>query len=215
MNLHCFHIAACAAVPLFGHHLPASAGMIKVVIPAEKPSRPAHFNWVFESADGSAPLIGQFACGSYWVAPAAGDKGVTMVSLTGNPAWKGAAQDLLSCDADPVTEKHGLLSGQNNYGSYDASENVLPKLPMTFKADAGSCVSLVAAMQRNETVTSKGGTRQIVGEVADAYCVVTILPHAPRNGGRNMIRPNITGATKELLTEFYTALPVFWKINFI
>jgi hypothetical protein len=200
MNLQSLHIAASAAVLLFAHHLPASDGTIKVVIPAEQPSRPAHFNWVFESADGSAPLVGQFACGSYWVAPADGDKGVTMVSLTGNPEWKGVAKDLLSCDADPVTEKHGLLSGENDYGSYDATENVLPKLPMTFEPEAGSCISLVAAMQRNEAATSKGGTKQIVGEVADAYCVVTILPHAPRDGGRNMIRPNITGATKELLT---------------
>jgi hypothetical protein len=121
---------------------------------------------------------------------------VTFVALTGSTEWK----DLLSCDADPVTEKHGLLSGKNAYGSYDASENVLPTLPQTYKPAAGSCVSLVAAMQRDEAATSKGGTGAILGEVADAYCVVTVLAAAPKNGGANMIRPNITGAHKELLT---------------
>jgi len=215
MSLFRFQIAACAVLVLVSNHLLASDGTIKVVIPAESPSRPAHFNWLFKSANGSAPQVGQFACGSYWVAPAAGNEGVTMVSLTGNPEWKGAAKDLLSCDADPVTEKHGLLSGENNYGSYDDAEGILPRLPVTFEPAVGSCVSLVAAMQRNEAATSKGGTRLIVGEVADAYCVVTILPSVPKSGGRDMIRPNITGATKELLTwdDFdLTRLP---KVDFL
>lgn len=176
----------------------ASAGdaTIAVVIPARPPSRPAHFNWVFTSGNGQAPLVGQFACGSYWVAPADGDTGVTFVALTGEPA----RQDLLSCDADPLTERHGMLSGKNRYGSHDASENVLPQLPITYAPAADSCVSLVAAMQRDEAATSKGGTRQIVGEVADAYCVVTVLPGAPPGGGGGMIRPNITGVHKEFLT---------------
>ena len=200
MSLLRLHIAASVAAVVLVHHIAAADATIQVAIPGEAPSRPARFNWIFRSADGSAPRVGQFACGSWWVAPAADDQGVTMVSLTGNPEWKGTARDLLSCDADPVTERHGLLSGKNNYGSYGATENVLPRLPMTFRPATGSCVSLVAAMQRNEAVTSKGGTRLIVGEVADAYCVVTVLPTAPDGGGRNMIRPNITGATKELLT---------------
>lgn len=174
----------------------AAEGTLSVVIPAKAPSRPAHFNWQFTSANGQAPQTGQFACGSYWVAPAEGDQGVTFVALKGNPAW----QDLLSCDADPVTERHGLLSGKNHYGSHEPSENVLPQLPITYKTAADSCISLVAAMQRNEAATSKGGTKQIVGEVVDAYCVVTVLPSVPKDGGRAMIRPNITGATKQFLT---------------
>jgi hypothetical protein len=184
------------ALVLFAAASGAWAATIEVVIPAKAPSRPAHFNWTFTSANGQPAQVGQFACGSYWVAPAEGDSGVTFVSLTGNPAWK----DLLSCDTDPVTEKHGLLSGKNGYGSYDASENELPKLPQTYKPAADSCISLVAAMQRDEAATSKGGTKQIEGEVADAYCVVTVMPKAPRDAGKNMIRPNITGATKEFLT---------------
>lgn len=175
----------------------ASDGAIRVVIPAEAPSRPAHFNWRFTSANGQAPQIGQFACGSYWVAPAAGDEGVTLVALTGNPAW---TNDLLSCDADPITERHGLLSGRNHYGNYDASENILTALPRTLKPKADSCVSLVGAMQRNEAATSVGGAAAIKGEVVDAYCVVTVMPQAPKNGGSDMLRPNITGATKEFLT---------------
>lgn len=188
-------ILGVVAVMLLGQSA-ANAATIEVVISAKAPSRPAHFNWTFTSANGQPAQVGQFACGSYWVAPAERDSGVKFISLTGNPAWK----DLLSCDADPITEKHGLLSGKNGYGNYDASENELPKLPQTYKPSSDSCVSLVAAMQRDEQATSKGGTRQIEGEVADAYCVVTVLPKAPRDGGKNMIRPNFTGATKELLT---------------
>lgn len=175
-----------------------SAQSLSVVVPAlyRSESRDAHFNWQFESSGGGDVRMGQFACGSWWVAPATGDNGVTLQSLTGNPEWN----DLLSCDADPITESHGLLSGEKKYGSYNAEENVLANLPQTFTPAADSCVSLVAAMQRNEEETSRGGTKGIVGEVADAYCVVTVMPSPPANNGADMIRPNITGATKEFLT---------------
>jgi len=175
----------------------AAPGDIGVVVPANKPpSRDAHFNWKFESANGQPVQSGQLACGSYWVAPAKGDDAVVFKSLTGHPEWN----DLLSVDADPIPERLGLLSSEKTYGNYDASENLLPKLPATLTPPADSCISLVAAMQRNEAETSKGGTRAIVGNVADAYCVVTVLPDAPAHGGRNMIRPNITGTTKSMLT---------------
>lgn len=211
MNMNCRRVICATMVLVAAHSALGADGAIQVVIPAQAPSRPAHFNWLFKSANGEAPQVGQFACGSYWVAPAAGDQGVTLVSLTGNPAWK----DLLSCDADPVTEKHGLLGGKNHYGSYDASENILPTLPQTYKSADDSCVSLVAAMQRDEAATSPGGAAAIKGEVADAYCVVTVLPKAPKNGGRDMIRPNITGAHKELLTWDDFALDRLPKHAFI
>jgi hypothetical protein len=159
-------------------------------------SRPSNFNWTFESSGGGSARVGQFACGSYWIAPAEGDSGVTLIALTGNPAWN----DLLSCDADPLPESHGLLDGSNNYGSYTATEDVLSALPVTFTPSSDSCISLVGAMQRNEAETSNGGTRSIVGEVVDAYCVVTVMPTPPNENGSNMLRPNITGASKEFLT---------------
>lgn len=178
------------------------AQQLSVVVPvlpgSENPadSRAAHFNWEFESSGGGDVQTGQFACGSHWVAPANGDTGVIVLSLGGNPAWT----DYVSCDADPVPESHGLLDGSNNYGSYNAAENIVPNLPMTFTPASGSCISLVAAMQRNEAATSPSGTSSTHGESTDAYCVVTILPAPPPNGGSDMIRPNITGATKEFLT---------------
>lgn len=173
-----------------------AAPTVQVIVPAKAPSKPAQFDWEFRSENGQPAQVGQFACGSYWVAPAAGDTGVVFVGLT----EAGGSKDWLSCDADPVTEKTGLLSGKNNYGNYNADENVLPKLPITYKPAAGSCVSLVAAKQRDEANTSPGGAKAIQGEVVDAYCVVTVLAAAPDNAGRDMIRPNITGATKDLLT---------------
>ncbi len=171
---------------------------ISVVVPAlyRTGSREAHFNWQFQSSGGGAVRSGQFACGSYWIAPAEGDPSVKLIALTGKPGWT----DYLSCDSDPLTESHGLLSGANNYGSYNATQNLLANLPQTLTPAAGSCISLVAAMRRNEAATSNGGTKAIVGEVADAYCVVTVMPAPPANGGVDMIRPNITGATKDFLT---------------
>lgn len=173
---------------------------LNIVVDANvAPSRDAHFNWSFQSSGGGEVRIGQFACGSYWVAPADGDTGVTVLSLTGktdDPNW----HDFVSCDVDPLPESHGLLDGSNNYGSYNSAENILSKLPVSFAPLEGSCISLVAAMQRNESETSPAGTSQIEGEAVDAYCIVTVLPDAPDNGGSNMIRPNITGATKEMLT---------------
>jgi hypothetical protein len=164
---------------------------------ADLPARDSHYNWQFESSGGGVVQVGQFACGSYWVAPANGDNGVSLLSLTGNPQWN----DLISCDADPVTESHGLLSGANNYGSYNASENILPNLPVTLTPAPGSCISLVAMMQRNEwETTCEGLTNGTVGEAADSICVVTVMPSPPPDGGSNMIRPNITGSTKEFLT---------------
>lgn len=121
---------------------------------------------------------------------------MTVLSLGGNPNWT----DYVSCDADPVPESHGLLNGSNSYGSYNSAENIIPNLPQTFSPTSGSCISLVAAMQRNELATSPAGTAATEGEAVDAYCVVTILPSPPANGGSDMIRPNVTGTTKELLT---------------
>jgi hypothetical protein len=186
LTLFVFATLAVAADPL----------QFEEVIPAKAPSRPAHFMWRFTSANGQPPQSGTFACGSRWVAPAAGDTAVVLVSLSGKPGQN----DLLSCDADPVIERTGLLNGSRNYGNYNAQENLLPKLPQTFSPAPGSCVSLVAAMQRNESETSPAGCAAIKGEAVDAYCVVTVLREAPKNGGSDAIRPNITGATKEFLT---------------
>jgi hypothetical protein len=187
------------ALPFFFASSISWAQSLSVIVPAlsgYRDSRDSHFNWQFTSSGGGAVEIGQFACGSYWVAPASGDSGITVLSLKGNPAWN----DLVSCDADPLTERHGLLDGSNGYGSYEETEDITQNLPVTFSPANGSCVSLVAAMQRNEMETGAGGTRAIEGEVVDAYCVVTLLPEPPPNGGADMIRPNITGATKEFLT---------------
>jgi len=190
---------------------------LSVVVPvlySRPDSRPSHFNWEFESSGGGDVQIGQFACGSYWVAPANGDTGVKVLSLTGktdDSNW----HDYISCDADPITENHGLMGTKTPlaadsiadgnpagpvYGSYDASENIIPNLPFTYSPGSGSCVSLVAALQRHEAETSKNGTKGILGEAVDAYCIVTILPSVPANNGSDMIRPNITGTTKEFLT---------------
>ena len=106
-HLPCFLVVACLL------SVGANAQELRAVVSARSPSRESHFHWRFESSGGGAARIGQFACGSYWVAPADGDSGVRVVSLTGNPQWN----DLVSCDADPVTESHGLLDGSNNYGS--------------------------------------------------------------------------------------------------
>mgnify|MGYP001027571174 CR=1 FL=1 len=196
-------LLACVLTPL------AIAQSLSIVAPAisgfNPADRDAHFNWQFQSSGGGNVQIGQFACGSYWVAPANGDTGVKVLSLTGNPSWT----DYISCDADPITENHGLMGTKHPapgntaaaaYGSYDSAENIIPNLPITYTPSSGSCVSLVAAIQRNETDTSAAGTSFILGEAVDAYCIITILPSVPANDGADMIRPNIVGTTKEFLT---------------
>ena len=163
---------------------------------AQKGSVDAHFNWVFSSQGEQALRSGQFACGSYWIAPAQGEQSITFIALTGNPENTGKRKDRLSCDDDPVVEHHGLLSGKNGYGSYEPSENILSQLPKTFTPSKGSCISLLAAKER----LGGGGTKGITGEVVDAYCVVTLLAEVPEDQGKNMIRPNIVGTVKEFLT---------------
>ena len=157
-------------------------------------SRPAVFNWTFESENGGEAIVGQYACGSYWIAPANGDSSVRIISLTGsgNPG----ETDLLSIDTDPVIENTGLLDGSNNYGNYDDAEDELPQLPKSFTPEQGSCISLVAAMQRNEDETSSSGTRATNGESTDAYNIITLLPEPPSANDGDHIRPNITGASK-------------------
>lgn len=161
-------------------------------------SRAAHFHWQVRSQSGAQPRVGQFACGSPWVSPAAGERGVRLVALhgSGNPD----ETDLLSLDCDPLPHAHGLVGHGKTYGSYDAAQDDLPKLPLLYTPPEGSYLSLVAAMQRNEQETSSGGTKAIVGGVVDAYCILTVLAEAPAEDGANTLRPSFLGDRKEILT---------------
>jgi hypothetical protein len=150
-------------------------------------SQNAIFEWRFHSG-GKDAQCGQFANGDYWVAPAVGESDVTVVSITANGE--------VSADVDPVMDSMGLLSGEKNYGNYNSSENIIPKLPQKFSKVS----SILAAIKRNETLTGKCGTKGILGECVDAYNVVTILNNIPPKAGDESIRPNITGETKVLLT---------------
>lgn len=155
------------------------------------------FGWAFNSNSGDA-RCGQFANGDYWIAPADGETDVTITAITGS--------DSITADADPVMESMGLLSGVNNYGNYNASENVVPNLPITYT----SVTSILAAIQRDEGATSPCGTSAILGECADAYNVVTILASVPDNAGSTVLRPNMTGESKVMLnlSDFdFTRLP--------
>jgi hypothetical protein len=162
-------------------------------------NRAAHFNWLVESQSGAEPIIGQFADGSWWVAPASGESGVRLLSLTGS--GNANQTDLLTMDDDPVAHANGLLGlGTRIWGNYDQSQDEVPKLPVVYTPNPGSAISLVAAMQRNEAETSAGGAKAFAGAVADAYDVLTVMPEPPSDGGANMIRPNIVGDKKEFLT---------------
>lgn len=146
----------------------------------------ASFTWEFNSG-GTPTYCGKFANGDYWVAPKDGST-VEITNITSN--------GIVSADADPIMESMGLLDGSNNYGNYNSSENIIPHLPINYTG----INSLVAAVQRNETLEGICGTSSIVGECVDAYNVLTVLTSIPENGGNETIRPNIAGKTKELLT---------------
>jgi hypothetical protein len=162
-------------------------------------NRNAVWRWTFESANGSDPRTGQYACGSFWVAPASGDTAVRLLSITGSGTP--GDNDLITLDDDPLPYSHGLLClGTRTYASNDAAKNDLPDLPIVYTPASGSAISLVSGMQRNEDETSNGGTSAIVGGVMDAYCIVTVVHSPPPDNGVNSIRPNFVGDTKEFLT---------------
>lgn len=147
------------------------------------------YNWSFNSGGGNAHC-GQFANGDYWIAPAEGQSTVTLTSITTTSPGN------ISADVNPEMESMGLLSSIETYSNYNADENIIPTLPLSY----GGITSIVAAIQRNEALEGQCGTSAILGNCADSYDVVTILNTVPENAGATVIRPNITGQTKEILT---------------
>jgi len=172
--------------------VPCTGNTISVTVVAGTPNggtaANSVYNWAFNSGGGDA-TCGQFANGDYWIAPAAGQSSVTITGITTT------SPGAISADADPVMESMGLLSGTKTYGNYNATENIIPNLPVTYS----TVTSLVSAIQRNEVTEGTCGTSAILGNCADSYNVVTVLQSVPVNAGSDMIRPNITGTTKELL----------------
>ena len=164
-----------------------------------------NFNWGFNSG-GEDAYCGQFANGDYWVAPKPGNSLViTSITTSGGGG--------ISADVNPKTESHGLLDGSNGYGSHTASENIIGSLPLTVTSgghmlpvrfDAGtgisSAASVVAAVQRAETDTYFCGTKQILGECAEAYNILTVLSAFPTNNGARLLRPNMSGETKDIVS---------------
>ena len=160
------------------------------------------YSWAFNSGGGDA-RCGQFSNGDYWVAPASGQSTVTItgISSSSHASW-------IRADANPTLELMGLLTGTVAYGNYSATENIIPNLPISYSG----IDSIVAAIQRNEAVDGVCGTQNIEGQCIDSYHVVTVLPTVPENAGSTVIRPNITGETKVMLTysDFdFTRLPVY------
>ncbi len=147
------------------------------------------FAWEFNSG-GTAASCGQFANGDYWVAPAAGKSAVTITSISGS------GSGTVSADDDPQLESTGILGASNKYGNGDTSENLIGKLPVTY----GSSVSILAAIQRDESKRGACGTKQITGACVDAYNVLTVLDAVPQNAGSTVLRPNVSGSVKELVS---------------
>lgn len=158
------------------------------------------YNWSFSSG-GKDARCGQFANGDYWIAPADGETTVTVSGITST-----SHPSLISADENPSPEVIGLLSGAKNYGNYSSAENIIPNLPKVYS----STTSIVAAIQRNEAIEGACGTSAILGECADSYNVLTVLPAVPDKAGSETLRPNVTGTEKELLplSDFdFTRIP--------
>ncbi len=147
------------------------------------------YNWSFNSGGGNAKC-GQFANGDYWIAPAEGQTNVTITNVTTTSPGD------IAVDVNPEMEALSLIGKNKSYGNYDASKNIIPNLPQNYSG----ITSLVAGIERNEAVEGSCGTASIVGGCADSYDVITILDSVPENSGATVIRPNITGDTKEMLT---------------
>lgn len=113
------------------------------------------FSWTFESESGAEPRMGQYACGSWWVAPAVGETGVRLVSLVGSQAPM--ILELLQLSVNPTPSTHGFIYQQtrsinssSTNGGAGAAGNVIGSLPQLYTADANSAISLVACHQLSE-----------------------------------------------------------------
>ncbi len=150
-------------------------------------SRSNTFIWNFDS-NGSPARCGQFANGDYWLAPAVGENEVTLNSVT----QSGGTGVFL--DENPVPEKTGFLT--HDYGNQVASENIAVALPRDFSY----ATSLVAGIERDQSLYGNCGTRAILNGCIDSYNVVTVLTSVPENAGATVLRPNVIRATKELMS---------------
>ena len=148
-----------------------------------------NFTFDFNSAGGSA-LCGQFANLDWWVAPAVGQSTVTVTGVTTT------SDNFISADVDPIMESMGLRTESQNYGNYSAAQDIIPALPQSYSG----INSIVAALEKNQAVDGQCGTSSILGGCLYVYAVLTILPSVPSNEGIDMLRPNITGETKEVIT---------------
>jgi hypothetical protein len=156
------------------------------------------YNWSFNSGGGDAKC-GQFANGDYWISPANGQSTVTITGITTTSPGP------ITADVDPVMESMGLMNNAKTYGNYSSGENILPSLPIAYTG----INSIVAAIQRAEGTEGDCGTA-IAGQCVDSYNVVTVLQSVPGGAGSTVLRPNITGSSKVLLslTDFdFTILP--------
>ncbi|SMF13419.1 hypothetical protein SAMN02745866_00845 [Alteromonadaceae bacterium Bs31] len=170
-------------------------------------SKTITINWGFNSG-GEDAYCGQFANGDYWVAPKAG-KSLVISQISKSGGYGGD----ISADINPTTENHGLLDGSNGYGGYKSSEDITGNLPLTITSgghmlpvrfnagtDINSAASIVAAVQKSETDTDFCGTKQILGECAEVYNVLTVLSAVPPENGSMMLRPNMSGSSKDLVS---------------
>ena len=186
---------------------------------AESRTRPTTLVWEFESESGAAPLYGQFACGSWWVAPAGADTGVTLNSLVASNVGE---THFISLDDNPNPWATSVVPWQNwsvnsglypttpsyyaTWGNADPTQDHLSTLPRTYTPGAALAISLVAGVERNgaeEGVApsySVGDTNGTRGGQMSAWMWVTVLAEAPPENGINSIRPNLVGTTKDLLT---------------
>lgn len=171
---------------------PCTGQSISVTVPKTTGTNTinGNYSYAFNSGGGDA-RCGQFADGSYWVAPAAGQSTVTITGITST-----SHSGLVTADTDPVLESMGLLDGSSGYGNYNADENIVPDLPISYSG----INSIVTAIQRNEATEGACGTAATEGECAHSYNILTVLSSVPENAGSTVIRPNATGETKVMYT---------------
>jgi hypothetical protein len=144
------------------------------------------FTWEF-NCGGNPCVYGKFVNGEYWVIPVdnAG-KRVSAVTIT-NILPAGTAN---GAEVNPQsTSKQGILP---MYASYDASRNVMTKLP--YQATAGQSIF------KASTRTSGCGTAAIASGCVTSDDVLTILNDAPANNGATVFRPPFHGDWKPLYT---------------
>ena len=131
---------------------------------------------------------GRHADGTWWLAPISSQSKVTISDITSN--------SVIKAEANPDPAARGFLNNAEDYGYYDASKNIIAKLPLDYPLNSDRATSIFSVIQRQAGCGTAANSNECI-EFAD---FLTVYQSPPINGGKNTIRPSLFGSTKQIYT---------------